>query len=80
MAFSYSDQTSNRGGVALYLYDVGVMSKEGSAIDLSSFTAPGSHYFWFGSQPTGMVTSYLAHEQIYTNSFFDPNQSVIPLL
>ena len=50
MAFAFSDQASNRGGVALFIPSSELVKEEGTAIDLSGFTTPGSHYLRFGSQ------------------------------
>ena len=83
MAFAFSDQVSNRGGITLFIPESGIHSNEGVAIDLSGFAAAGTHYFRFGSQNSvsPRPISYLAHAQIYLNSFIDPGKSITsPLL
>ena len=73
MALAFSDEATNRGGVAVYLPYTGLAMKEGTAFDLSGFTA-GQHYLRFGSQGIGnhMSVGYLSHVHIFVNAFIDP--------
>lgn len=81
MALAFSDGAANRGGVAVYLPYTGLIIKEGTAFDLSGFTA-GQHYLRFGSQDNGshMSVGYLSHVHIFVDSFIDPTQDLLPLL
>lgn len=82
MEFCFSDQASNRGGIATFLPGTGLLSQEGTAIDLSAFTT-SSYYFRFGTKDNFSfheAITYLKHIWIYTTSFLDPTQSITPVL